>query len=188
MSLLTVQCFVTLYCYSRGNISDDKGDAEKQLVEHITTFYPIVEEEFKPPVGMQFECLKDAFEFYKRFYLKGGLGVCKHGTKELCSQVFVCSKEGHSKEAETKFDGKNQENEINFEGMKKRKRQKEGKWMVANFEEGFSDVLLTPSKIHFIRSHRQVPTSQRHLIHTFTEANIKTCQLISVLEIEARGD
>lgn len=45
--------------------------------------------------------------------------------KKLCSQVFVCSKEGHSKEAEIRFDGKNQENGINFEGTKKRKRQKE---------------------------------------------------------------
>lgn len=31
----------------------------------------------------------------------------------------------------------------------------------------------------------KVTTLQRHLIHTFTKANIKTCQLMSVLEIEA---
>lgn len=47
---------------------------------------------------MQFNSLKDAFNFYTSYLMKGGFGVCKHSTnfhkitKELCSQAFMCSK------------------------------------------------------------------------------------------------
>lgn len=37
----------------------------------------------EPLVGIQFECLKDAFEFYKRYSLKGGFG-CANTT-----QIFI---------------------------------------------------------------------------------------------------
>ena len=46
---------------------EDKGNNEEELGQHITTFYPIVEDEFKSKVGMQFDCLDDALNLYSSY-------------------------------------------------------------------------------------------------------------------------
>lgn len=61
------------------------------------------------------------------------------------------------------------------------------KWEVAKFVEGHSHAGLTPRKTHFLRSHRQVSSCHKSLIETFGQANIRTSQLMSVLEIESGG-
>ena len=106
----------------------------------------------------------------------------------------MCSKEGHFREDERKIEipdkGKKRTHPIIREGCQARMRvtkNKEGTWNVMYFEEGHSHALLTPSKTHFLRSHRHVTSVYRNLIDQFGEANIKTSQLMSVLEIEAGG-
>ena len=115
-------------------------------------------------------------------------------TKELWSQLFVCSKKRHLKEDERQREisqkGKKRTHPIIREDSQARIRvtkDKEVKLNVLYFEEGHSHALLTPSKTQFLRSHRHVTSVQRRLIDTFGEANIKTSQLMFVLEIEAGG-
>lgn len=45
------------------------------LQPFIAIFYPIVKEEFKSHVGMQFNSLNDAFDFYTSYLAKQGFGV-----------------------------------------------------------------------------------------------------------------
>lgn len=79
--VLTIIVISVLYCLrwlyyilSHFAVIEDKGQDEKELADHITTFYPpFVQEDFKPLIGMQFEYFKDAFDFYKRYFSKGRL-------------------------------------------------------------------------------------------------------------------
>lgn len=47
-------------------------------------------------------------------------------------------------------------------------KNKEGMWEVMTFEKDHSHVFVTPSKTHFIQSHRYVTHMHRNLSDTFS--------------------
>ncbi|XP_041999830.1 protein FAR1-RELATED SEQUENCE 5-like [Salvia splendens] len=67
------------------------------------------------------------------------------------------------------------------------KQQTGPDWSVDVFVEGHNHGLLTPSKVHLLRSQRNVSTAKRVLTQKFSEANIPTCQQMQLLEIEYGG-
>ena len=67
------------------------------------------------------------------------------------------------------------------------KHQTGPNWIISTFVEEHNHVLATPTKIHLLRSHRNVSAAKRVLSQQLSEANIPTCQQIRVMEIESGG-
>lgn len=60
-------------------------------------------------------------------------------------------------------------------------------WPVSHFVEEHNHPLTTPSKVHLLRSHRNVSAAKKALVQQFSEANIPTCQQVRLMEIDAGG-
>ncbi|KAL2531149.1 Protein FAR1-RELATED SEQUENCE [Abeliophyllum distichum] len=60
-------------------------------------------------------------------------------------------------------------------------------WVVNKFVAEHNHALTTPSKVHLLRSHRNVSATKKALAHQFSEANIPTCQQLRIMEIDAGG-
>ncbi|KAL2531252.1 Protein FAR1-RELATED SEQUENCE 5 [Abeliophyllum distichum] len=58
-------------------------------------------------------------------------------------------------------------------------------WVVNKFVVEHNHALTTPSKVHLLRSHRNVSATKKALAHQFSEANIPTCQQLRIMEIDA---
>ncbi|GER41269.1 FAR1-related protein [Striga asiatica] len=58
-------------------------------------------------------------------------------------------------------------------------------WVVKYFIEQHNHPLVTPRKVHLLRSHRDASATKRALMQEYTEANISTCQQVRLFEIDA---
>ncbi|KAL2479806.1 Protein FAR1-RELATED SEQUENCE 5 [Abeliophyllum distichum] len=59
--------------------------------------------------------------------------------------------------------------------------------VVRKFVEEYNHALTTPSRVHLLRSHRDVSTTKKALMQQFSEANIPTFQQIRLMEIDVGG-
>ncbi|XP_073130821.1 protein FAR1-RELATED SEQUENCE 5-like [Henckelia pumila] len=166
-------------------------------------YIPQVVDDRKPEIGMKFASIKEAFSFYNQYAREAGFSARISTSKknkmstEVVWKQFVCSKEGHRDEIR----GNKQENfdqvkkdrargEIRI-GCKSRisiiKEQTGPNWIVSNFMESHNHPLSSPSKVHLLRSHRNVSAAKKALTQQFSEANVPTCQQMRLLEIEYGG-
>ncbi|XP_073126798.1 protein FAR1-RELATED SEQUENCE 5-like [Henckelia pumila] len=166
-------------------------------------YIPPVLDDRKPKIGMKFASIEEAFLFYNQYAREAGFSARISTSKknkmsnEVVWKRFVCSKEGHRDEIRAneqeyfdKVKRKRDRGEIRT-GCESRisivKEQTGNNWLVSNFKESHNHPLSTPSKVHLLRSHRNVSVAKKALTQQFSEANVPTCQQMRLLEIEYGG-
>ncbi|XP_075486498.1 protein FAR1-RELATED SEQUENCE 5-like [Primulina tabacum] len=152
---------------------------------------------------MKFASLDDAFSYYNQYAREVGFsarmsnGNKQKMTNEVVWKKFLCFKEGHTDELHrmkhVKDDQPKQERargEVRT-GCKSKitfvKEQTGPNWVVSTFMKVHNHPLSTPSKVHLLRSHRNVSVSKKALIQQFSEANVPICQQMRLLKIEYGG-
>lgn len=143
----------------------------------------------RPVVGMLFSSLEEGELFYNDYAKKMGFVVRRNtirldkNSRERIQQSFVRSKQGLPRVKPRRQDGKTQRKRaiIKEDCMACMQLQKndEGKWFIKKFEERH--------KRQFLVRNREVTETHRNLLNSFKEANLKTSQVTSVLEI-THGD
>ncbi|CAH9144779.1 unnamed protein product [Cuscuta epithymum] len=151
-----------------------------------------------PKLGQEFHSLDDAQVFYNAYAKLLGFGTkIKNSTVNKAGVItwraFTCSKEGWTNVSLRKT------NKIVFERNRGHSRcgcpakmhvsrnRQSNLWTVTGFEKIHNHDLVSPSKIHLIRSHREVSSSKRILMNEWGDANIETHTQIRLLENEAGG-
>ncbi|XP_042381983.1 protein FAR1-RELATED SEQUENCE 5-like isoform X1 [Zingiber officinale] len=166
-------------------------------------YIPQVSDDRKPKIGMEFSSLDDAYSFYNQYAREAGFSSRMHTSKknkitnEVTWKQIVCFKEGHTDlmrwNKHTKVDQPTKERARGTvrTGCKSNitfvKKQTGPNWVVGNFIETHNHPLSTPSKVHLLRSHRNVSAAKKTLTKQFSEANVPTCQQMRILEIEYGG-
>ncbi|XP_074560767.1 protein FAR1-RELATED SEQUENCE 5-like [Curcuma longa] len=153
---------------------------------------------------MEFTSLEEAFAFYNQYAREAGFSARINNSKrdrvtnEVIWKTFVCFKQGLTDDQRNK--------QTKGEGVQQRKERQRGEvrtgcksmislvknqtgsnWKVATFVESHNHPLSTPSKVHLLRSHRNVSAAKKKLTQQFSEANVPTCQQMRILEIEYGG-
>ena len=166
-------------------------------------YIPQVGNDRKPEIGMRFATVDDAFAYYNQYAREAGFSARSSSSKknkknnELVWKQFVCFKAGQTDENRSKKRAVNgatinsrARGEVRTDCKAKIsivKQQTGPDWSVSVFVEGHNHGLSTPSKVHLLRSHRNVSTVKKVLTQKFSEANILTCQQMQLLEIEYGG-
>ncbi|KAJ8615718.1 hypothetical protein MRB53_035090 [Persea americana] len=150
----------------------------------------------KPRLGMHFDYLDEAYNFYNAYGKLAGFSIRKESSNrgkdgEVVWKLFVCSKEGKTDEKhwigkelvqrcqmETRFDCK---------AKLQVKLDKSSGYVVSMFVHQHSHALATPSKRFMLRSHREVPESKRQLINIYDAANVQSKQQIQVFASQSGG-
>lgn len=135
-------------------------------------YYPQVNNEIIPKIEQQFSTLNEVHQFYNTYGKEGGFGTRQHSTKksregEIIRKEYVCCKQGvsapkpsvQSSETTTRRRGTSRE----FCGAKLAvvKNRSGGGFVVTQFVEGHSHPLTTPTRVHLLRSHREVPLANK---------------------------
>ncbi|XP_042398920.1 protein FAR1-RELATED SEQUENCE 5-like [Zingiber officinale] len=151
---------------------------------------------------MEFSSIEEAFSFYNQYARESGFSARINNSKknkmtnEVVWKTFVCFKEGHTNDQRNKQANGDQRTRERARGEVRTgckskislvKKQTGPNWVVTNFMEGHNHPLSTPSKVHLLRSHRNVSTAKKALTQQFSEANVPTCQQMRLLEIEYGG-
>ncbi|OAY80003.1 Protein FAR1-RELATED SEQUENCE 5, partial [Ananas comosus] len=112
----------------------------------------------------------------------------------VTSHYYVCSKEGNYKSrAQVQGDKGTPQKSMQYSrtGCKAHlriKMQEDSKWIVTAFEKEHNHNLVTsPSKSHFLRSHRSITTEQKQVIHMLSEQNISTSQIMTFMTAREGG-
>lgn len=173
---------------------------EENNSDHLHT--PHVLDEKKPRIGMQFASIEDAFAFYNQYAREAGFStrMSKSKKDKLTNEVvwkqFVCFKEGLTDEARSQKRTNTSDPKLLRARGKVRTnckaricfvKQQPGFYWSGAFQESHNHALATPSKVHLLRSHREVSIAKKALTLQFLEANIPTCQQMQLLEIEYGG-
>ncbi|OAY66354.1 Protein FAR1-RELATED SEQUENCE 5 [Ananas comosus] len=150
-------------------------------------------------VGLEFTCIEDGKKFYNDYAFKMGFSIRKQTHYKarkhddaITSMTYCCSKAGRSKTAsqDKSEHQKSQDSHTPKKDCPNRrtnckahivlKVDDRGKWVitvVAN--EHNHELIASPSKTRFFRSHRNMTTEQKDLIHMLNEQNISASQIIS---------
>ncbi|RWR80203.1 protein FAR1-RELATED SEQUENCE 5-like protein [Cinnamomum micranthum f. kanehirae] len=158
--------------------------------------YPVVDENTTPKLGMHFDDLDEAYNFYNAYGKLAGFSIRKESSNrgkdgEVVWKRFVCSGQGKTDEKhwidkefvqrrrmQTRFDCKAQ---------LQVKIDKSGGYVVSKFVPQHSHAPTTPSKRLMLRSRRQVPESKRQIINTYDSANVRSKQQMQVLASQSGG-
>ncbi|OAY81646.1 Protein FAR1-RELATED SEQUENCE 5 [Ananas comosus] len=158
-------------------------------------------------IGLEFTCIEDAKRFYNDYAFKMGFSIRKQTHYKarklddaITSITYCCSKAGHSKPTDQeKFEHQNSQSchtpkkdcpnrRTNCKAHAVFKIDDRGKWVitvVAN--EHNHELIASPSKTRFFRSHRNITKEQKDLIHMLNEQNISASQIMSFLEAKEGG-
>ncbi|KAI8530065.1 hypothetical protein RHMOL_Rhmol11G0026000 [Rhododendron molle] len=67
-------------------------------------------------------------------------------------------------------------------------RSKSGdKYVVSVFVETHNHSLVSPGRTHLLPSHRKVTSAKRALAEQLSQANVPTCQQMSIFEVQSEG-
>jgi hypothetical protein len=123
----------------------------------------------KPVVGMIFDTLKDAENFYKSYAYDAGfsvrVGAHKKDNEEIFYQRYLCSREGYRKESVQEVSDQSGKKRKTPNVMETRcgcqarivvKLDSEKKYQILSFVEEHNHGFVSPDKRHLLRSNRQV--------------------------------
>lgn len=126
------------------------------------THVPEVHESMKPFVGQIFERLQDAEEFYRRYAKEARFGVRIGPHTDLNGvrrwQRWLCSKQGYrsKKKVDSKPKRIQKISRCGCEAVLAVKLIEDNKFRVEIFVESHTHSLVSPDKVHLIRSNREV--------------------------------
>ncbi|OAY77448.1 Protein FAR1-RELATED SEQUENCE 12 [Ananas comosus] len=147
----------------------------------------------EPYIGMEFGSADEVKNFYNIYAFKTGFSIRKsthYKSKKfdnmISTIVFTCSKEGQPNQPTYKGD-ENVVSEVKSTPKKempyrrtgckaflRARMVEQGKWVVSKFHnEHNHELIVSPSKSRFGRSHRKITKDQREIIHQLSEQNQK---------------
>jgi hypothetical protein len=142
----------------------------------------LVPDEFVPKVGLKFDALEDAYEYYCNYTKLVGFDVRK-GRKSSDVQWFFCNKERRcdSKNVEKKTEKGSVR--IGCKGhLKAKLDKKEGYWYydIVDLKHNHK---LTPNKrmVHFMRSHKCLEDGIKNLMDVMTRAGVPHATQMNVM-------
>lgn len=152
---------------SRHLNSDDNSfeDIEIPITPRKTN---VIDESMVPKLGLEFESEEDAYMFYKAYAEKAGFGIRmskmhKKDSGEILDRIFVCACEGTRANDKRDDNVKQHRLETRF-GCKAKmgvSSRSNGKYRIFKFIFEHSHDLISPSKTHFLRSHRSLNDIQK---------------------------
>ncbi|KAF7153528.1 hypothetical protein RHSIM_Rhsim01G0174900 [Rhododendron simsii] len=137
-------------------------------------------------------------KFYNNYGKESGVGTRewssrKNGDKVVIRKKYVCCKQGHSvpkKPVQNNGSSKRRRGIVR-EGCGAKLavvRSKSGdKYVVSQFIEAHSHALTSPGRTYLLRSHRKVTAAIRALAEQLSQANVATCQQMSIFEVQSGG-
>ena len=157
---------------------------------------PVVDENMTPRLGMHFDDLDEAYNFYNAYGKLAGFSIRKESSNrgkdgEVVWKRFVCSKEGKTDEkhwiGKELVQRRRMETRFDCKAKLQVKLDKSGGYVVSMFVPQHSHAPATPSKRFMLRSHREVPESKRQLINTYDAANVQSKQQMQVFASQSGG-
>ncbi|XP_078156057.1 protein FAR1-RELATED SEQUENCE 5-like [Carex rostrata] len=188
-------------------------DEEIEITDQLVDPYPeneVVEEPFEqcfaPSVGMEFDSIDDAYNFYNHYGFKTGFSIrraqkyhSQTGEKKVISQRFVCSKEGLSKRQKQERIGvgispneKTPQKAISFRRTSCKASlsvslQSNGKWLVTTFKKEHNHELVqSPSKKRYFKSHTHIRDDQKECISLLSNQNVAPAKIFEAI-VEKEG-
>ncbi|KAI3945056.1 hypothetical protein MKW98_009860, partial [Papaver atlanticum] len=151
--------------------------------------------EFRPYVGMEFESQDNAYAFYNRYAAKLGFSVRKHSTslsrkdKTVIGRTYCCSLEGKRDPRAKPFEEQKKKQVDTRTGCKAHTiiRKKTDKWVVTVVVEEHNHILVSPKKMHKLRSQRHISEGHEKIIDNIRLAGIKTNLAMNFLGLESGG-
>ncbi|KAF7120004.1 hypothetical protein RHSIM_Rhsim13G0132100 [Rhododendron simsii] len=161
-------------------------------------YIPQVKNDVIPKINQEFVSLEAVHKFYNNYGKEGGFGTRewssrKNGDKVVVRKEYVCCKQGHwvPKKPVLNTGSSKRRRGIIREGCGAKLavvRSKSGdKYVVSQFVEAHNHPLTSPRRTHLLRSHRKVTAAKRVLAEQLSQANVPTCQQMSIFEVQA-GD
>ncbi|KAF7132337.1 hypothetical protein RHSIM_Rhsim09G0080800 [Rhododendron simsii] len=162
------------------------------------SYIPQVKNNVIPKINQEFVNLDAVHKFYNNYGKESGFGTQEHssrknGDKKVVKKEYVCCKQGHSvpkKSAENSGSSKRRRGIIR-EGCGAKLsvvRSKSGdKYVVSQFVEAHNHLLTSPGRTHLLRSHRKVTAAKRALVQQLSQANVPTCQQMSIFKVQSGG-
>ncbi|CAN6181097.1 unnamed protein product [Urochloa humidicola] len=165
-----------------------------------SSYTPDCDDSLKPAVGMIFQDIDSAKEFYTAYaaYVGFPVRVGQHKLKNglVMNQRFYCSREGFRSskdEAQSEIDCSKKrkcERKITRCGclaMIALKRTKDSKYIITTFVEDHTHALVSPNKQHLIRSNREVGEKVKNTLFNFHRASIGTSDAYRFLRVGLGG-
>ncbi|KAI8563743.1 hypothetical protein RHMOL_Rhmol03G0132600 [Rhododendron molle] len=162
------------------------------------SYIPQVKNDLIPKIKQEFVSLDAIYEFYNNYGKESGFGTRewssrKNGDKVVVRKEYVCCKQGHwvSKKLVQIAGTSKRRRGIIREGCGAKLavvRSKSGdKYVVTKFVEAHNHSLASPGRTHLLPSHRKVTSAKRALAEQLSQANVPTCQQMSIFEVQAGG-
>ncbi|OAY68100.1 Protein FAR1-RELATED SEQUENCE 5 [Ananas comosus] len=192
------------------NISDDfdadldNHDEPNSLMQDRDAMEVVSED---PYIGKEFNSAEEARTFYNSYAFRLRFSIRKASQYKarkqdgmMTSMLLTCSKEGQSKVRD--YDKRSStttpgqvtptkeflHKRSGCNALMRVKMIKEGKWVVTRFiEEHNHDLIASPTKTHFLRSHRSISNKQKQVIQLLRDQNISTSQIMSYIAARDGG-
>ncbi|XP_039130859.1 protein FAR1-RELATED SEQUENCE 5-like [Dioscorea cayenensis subsp. rotundata] len=176
-------------------VQEQNEDQREDNNEYITDYQEDIS--LKPYVGMVFDSVDEACEFYNSYAYRKGFSVRKGAIRKsekdgsIIGRRLYCSKEGYREE---RFK-KNEANKKKHRGETRCgcnarllvNKGIDGSWIVSMFVEEHNHILATPRKCHLLPSHRRIDESQRGLIDKMSQSGIRTNLMMKYFSEESQG-
>ncbi|XVE91979.1 hypothetical protein REPUB_Repub01dG0057500 [Reevesia pubescens] len=151
----------------------------------------------EPFIGMEFQSLEEALDFYTKYAKHEGFGIRKsriiksRTTQLIIGQEFVCSKKGYRAkkniEREDKTHAPPDETLVGCKAMICVSKKADDKWLISRFVRDHTHELATPKGAKFLHVHRKNTAVQRNLIDVLDVSGIRPSKIMSVLANESGG-
>ena len=169
------------------------------LSETLSSIYAHeCDDKIRPAVGMTFEDIASVEKFYKSYAHQVGFSVRIGQQKKLDGVVqckrFVCSRQGwkHVNDKEIVDPSKKKkiklkETRCGCDAHIYVKLCSDNKYTIASLVEHHSHGLVSPDKLHLIRSNREVSERAKTTLFTCSRASIGTSQAYRLLHVSDGG-
>ncbi|XP_058746145.1 protein FAR1-RELATED SEQUENCE 5-like [Vicia villosa] len=147
----------------------------------------VAEENIEPYVGMEFDSLEKATDFYRLFSKAKGFGIRTRSSKaNYC--ILVCVREGKLPVKST--------NDNNVEVKKKCSTMRMGcqasltiskennshMWTVKSYDNNHNHVMASPKSVSYLRCHKNMNSAAKNLIEKFSEEGLPTGKVASMFK------
>ncbi|KAI8559429.1 hypothetical protein RHMOL_Rhmol04G0173100 [Rhododendron molle] len=165
---------------------------ESSGISSQAIYIPQVKNELIPKINQEFDKLEDVLKFYKGYGKEGGFGVRSSSSKKTKDVVvrkeYCCCKEGESVPKKNSEPSKRKRGTSREKcGAKLAVVRKAEKYVVSKFFEGHNHSLTSPRRVHLLRCYRKLTSARKSLVDHLSEANVPTCQQMSLFEMESGG-
>ncbi|XP_020246343.1 protein FAR1-RELATED SEQUENCE 5-like [Asparagus officinalis] len=166
----------------------------ENLNDDSSIYTPQVSDELRPKKGQEFDTIDDVVTFYNTYAKTAGFSVRawttqkEPGSGAIKRKEYVCFKQGKSSRI-ADVENKRRRGSLAEDCHAKIAvlKSNSGKYIVTVFNKEHSHPLSTPSKVHLLRSHRNVSAATKSLSKQFSMANIPQHQQFSFLGVQSGG-